>query len=326
MKHWFLILPILFFTTVSFAQKTQKVTASYTYYAPENVTLEEAKRTALDRAKISAIADAFGTLVTQSNSTVMTNQNGQTDSRFFSLGGSEVKGEWIETIKEPEYKISYEVDMLIVSVTVSGRIREITSAGIDIVAKVLRNGTEEKFESSEFRSGDDMYLYFQSPVDGYLTVYLLDETTQEVFCLLPYRASGEGAYKIDKNGDVTRIHTSDKTKDLIALKSHFHTREDDLAWIEKHSDVIKDTLVSGSTKKGCLIASGVADVLYRTTHNTKEWDTCAIDIIVREAGGTFTDLSGKEIVYNREDVYNRNGYVICNNKENFISLVLGEKI
>ena len=197
MKYWFLILFLFTFTTAAFSQKTQKVTASYTYYAPENVTLEEAKRTALDRAKTSAIADAFGTLVTQSNSTIMTNQNGQTDSRFLSLGGSEVKGEWIETTREPEYNISYEGDMLIVSVTVSGRIREITSAGIDIIAKVLRNGTEEKFESNEFKNGDDMYLYFKSPVDGYLVVYLLDETTQEVYCLLPYKASGEGAYRIE---------------------------------------------------------------------------------------------------------------------------------
>lgn len=197
MKYWLLILFLFTFTTASFSQKTQKVNASYTYYAPENVTLEEAKRTALDRAKTSAIADAFGTLVTQSNSTIMTNQNGQTDSRFLSLGGSEVKGEWIETTKEPEYNIRYEGDMLIVSVTVSGRIREITSAGIDISAKVLRNGTEEKFESNEFKNGDDMYLYFKSPVDGYLVVYLLDETTQEVYCLLPYKASGEGAYRIE---------------------------------------------------------------------------------------------------------------------------------
>lgn len=197
MKYGFLILFLFTFTTAAFSQKTQKVTASYTYYAPENVTLEEAKRTALDRAKTSAIADAFGTLVTQSNSTIMTNQNGQTDSRFLSLGGSEVKGEWIETTKEPEYNIRYEGDMLIVSVTVSGRIREITSAGIDIIAKVLRNGTEEKFESNEFKNGDDMYLYFKSPVDGYLVVYLLDETTQEVYCLLPYKASGEGAYRIE---------------------------------------------------------------------------------------------------------------------------------
>lgn len=194
-----IVLASIFFSlfAISRAQRTEKVTGTYTYYAPENVTLEEAKRIALDRAKLSAIADAFGTLVTQSNSTIVGNQNGQSDSHFFSLGGSEVKGEWIETTREPFYNIRYEDNMLVVSVEVSGRIREITKAGIDIVAKVLRNGTEEKFESSEFHSGDDMYLYFKSPVDGYLVVYLLDETTQEVFCLLPYKASGEGTYRIE---------------------------------------------------------------------------------------------------------------------------------
>ena len=197
MRKTFLTYLLLSFVAVAFPQKTQKVPATYTYYASDNVTLEEAKRTALDRAKISAIADAFGTLVTQSNSTVMVNQNGQTDSRFFSLGGSEVKGEWIETTREPEYDIKYEGSMLVVSVEVSGIIREITSAGIDVIAKILRNGTEERFESTDFRNGDDMYLYFKSPVDGYLTVYLLDETTQEVYCLLPYKASGEGAYRIE---------------------------------------------------------------------------------------------------------------------------------
>lgn len=191
------IVVMMTFSVVAFSQRTEKVTATYTYYPPENITLEEAKRIALDRAKISAIADAFGTLVTQSNSTVMSNQNGQTDSRFLSLGGSEVRGEWIETTKEPIYNIRYEEGMLVVSVEVKGIIREIVSAGIDFTAKILRNGTEEKFESNEFRSGDDLYLYFKSPVDGYLTVYLLDETIQEVYCLLPYKASGEGAYRIE---------------------------------------------------------------------------------------------------------------------------------
>lgn len=183
-------------SVVTFAQKEEKVTANYTYYAQENITLEEAKRTALDRAKISAIADAFGTLVTQNNSTIVSNQNGHSDSRFFSLGGSEVRGEWIETTSEPKYDIRYDGNMLVVSVTVVGRIREIVSAGIDVIAKILRNGTDERFESSEFCNGDDMYLYFKSPVDGYLTVYLLDEEMQEVYCLLPYRASGDGAYRI----------------------------------------------------------------------------------------------------------------------------------
>ena len=41
-----------------------------------------------------------------------------------------------------------------------------------------------------------MYLYFNAPIDGYLTVYLLDETTLDVYCLLPYKTAGEGAYKV----------------------------------------------------------------------------------------------------------------------------------
>ncbi|MDE7089686.1 MAG: DUF4384 domain-containing protein, partial [Prevotella sp.] len=105
MLRVFLISVLLAVCVVSFAQKVQKVTATYTYYAPENVTLEEAKRTALDRAKIQAIANTFGTLITQNNSTVTTNLNGESDSRFYSLGRSEVKGEWVETTKEPIYNI-----------------------------------------------------------------------------------------------------------------------------------------------------------------------------------------------------------------------------
>ena len=205
------ILFLLVYSAVALSQRTEKVTATYTYHAPENVTLEEAKRTALDRAKIASIADAFGTLVTQSNTTLATNKNGETDSRFFSLGGSEVKGEWIETTKEPEYNIKYDSGMLVVSVEVSGRIREIVSAGIDFTAKILRNGIEEKFESNEFHSGDDMYLLFQSPVDGYLTVYLFDETIQEVFCLLPYKASGQGAYAIEHDRPYVLFSASNTT-------------------------------------------------------------------------------------------------------------------
>lgn len=205
---------LLMASAVAFSQKTEKVTGTYTYYAPENMTLEEAKRTALDRAKISAIADAFGTLVTQSNSTVMTSQNGKTDSRFFSLGGSEVKGEWIETTHDPIYKISYEDGMLVVSVEVRGIIREIVSAGIDFTAKILRNGTEEKFESNEFRSGDDMYLYFKSPVDGYLAVYLLDETTNIVYRILPYIKSNLASFPVKADKDYV-FFKKERTADYI---------------------------------------------------------------------------------------------------------------
>lgn len=187
-RLWLIVAGLSLSITLS-AQKTKRVDAEFLYHAPENVSLEEGKRIALERAKLQAIADAFGTVVSQNNFTTVANRNGKSDVDFFSLGGSEVKGEWIETIGEPEYFISYEQNMLAIKVKVSGRIREIIGAQIDVIAKILCNGTEPRFERSDFRNGDDLYLYFQSPVDGYLNVYLLDETLQTVFCLLPYRRS-----------------------------------------------------------------------------------------------------------------------------------------
>lgn len=186
------------FTSTVFSQKLKTVEGEYTYHAPENVTMEQAKRTALDRAMIQALADEFGTIVSQSNATRVENKNGQTDIDFLSIGGSEVKGEWIETLGEPQYNIRYEGDMLIVSVKVKGKAREIVSAGIDFQAKVLRNGTDDKFESDQFRNGDDMFLSFISPVSGYLAVYLVDADNQ-AYCLLPYRNQSDGIYPVKAN-------------------------------------------------------------------------------------------------------------------------------
>ena len=195
----FIIVCLCFLCVDAFPQRTEKVYAEYIYHAPENISLEEAKRIALERAKIQAIADEFGTIVSQSNTTLVSNRNGESSSDFFSLGGSEVKGEWIETIGKPEYDINYEQGMLVVKAMVSGCIREIVSAQIDLKAEVLCNGTDLKFARTDFKSGDDLYLYFQSPVNGYLAVYLLDEVSQMVYCLLPYKSSSEAVTPIEKD-------------------------------------------------------------------------------------------------------------------------------
>ena len=195
----FIIVCLCFLCVDAFAQRTEKVCAEYIYHAPENISLEEAKRIALERAKIQAIADEFGTIVSQNNTTLVSNRNGESSSDFFSLGGSEVKGEWIETIGQPEYDINYAQGMLVVKAMVSGRIREIVSAQIDIKAEVLCNGTDLKFARTDFKSGDDLYLYFQSPVNGYLAVYLLDEVSQMVYCLLPYKSSSEAVTPVEKD-------------------------------------------------------------------------------------------------------------------------------
>lgn len=177
---------------VSSAQKVQTIGGEYTYYAPSTVTPEQAKRTAVDRARLTALADAFGTYVYQSNRTTLHQSAEGSALDFQSTGGSEVKGEWIEDLAEPEVEVrGFEQNMLIVHARVRGRARAIVAAPIDFRAKLLRNGVEEKFESEEFRAGDDLFLWFKTPVSGYLAVYLIDDE-DTAYCLLPYMRDGSG--------------------------------------------------------------------------------------------------------------------------------------
>ena len=136
--------------------------------------------------------------MTQTNATTVKNENGKSDVSLLSLGASEVKGEWLRTDGEPEYEIAYEDGMLAVTVRVKGVIREIVNAAVDFQACVLCNGTEDRFEQDRFRNGDDLYLSFQSPVDGYLTVYLLD-AEGTAYCLLPYRGDTGGRVAVKGN-------------------------------------------------------------------------------------------------------------------------------
>lgn len=174
-----------------YAQKTKRVSATVVYHAPANVSLEQARFTALERAKIEAIAKEFGTIVSQTNVTRTQTHNGESSMDFSSLGMSEVKGEWIETIGEPEIIPSFEQGMLVVKCTIKGKARELKSASVEFEAKVLRNGTEPKFASEEFKDGDRLYLSFQTPKDGYVAVYLLD-AEKKAYCLLPYEADADG--------------------------------------------------------------------------------------------------------------------------------------
>lgn len=190
---------IFLFCFVSlFAQKVKKVECEYIYHAPENISIEQAKIIALERAKIQALAEAFGTVVVQTNATHVENRNGNSEVDFLSVGGSEVKGEWLETIGEPEYNIFYEQNMLIVKVTVKGRAKEIVTSAIPLQAKILCNGTDDKFESDTFKNNDDLYLSFISPVSGYIAVYLIDNE-KNAFCLLPYQNQQKGQMQISAN-------------------------------------------------------------------------------------------------------------------------------
>lgn len=198
-------------------EKAVRICGEYTYHAPDNVSLEQAKNTALERAKIQALAEKFGTTVTQQNLTVITTENEKVDTQFRVYGGSEVKGEWLEDIKPPEYKIFYQNDMLVVFVLVCGNAREIVGAGIDFTTKILKNGTQEKFESSEFRHDDEIYLLFRTPTAGFIAVYLIDGSNT-AFCMLPCMNNQTGKVAVAAGREhifFSKEHATNNEKEFV---------------------------------------------------------------------------------------------------------------
>lgn len=191
----------------------KRVSASYTYYAPETMSIEEAKRTALERAKIQAIADEFGTVVSQISSTIVSNNNGVSDTHFLSTAENLVRGEWIETIGEPSFEISFENGFIIVGCNVNGKARAIESSKIDYIIKPLRNGTTLKYESTEFKDGDDLFLFFRSPIDGFLSVYLMDDMEQIVYSILPYKREHTTATQIIAERDYVFFSIKESERD-----------------------------------------------------------------------------------------------------------------
>ena len=120
-----------FFFLTCLAQKVKTVVGEVLYYPPENLTIEQAKNMAFQRAQIKALADEFGTIVALNTSTIITNINEESSINYSSLSNSDVGGEWIETVGEPEYKISYEEGVLVVACRVKGKAREIVNNQID---------------------------------------------------------------------------------------------------------------------------------------------------------------------------------------------------
>jgi 3'(2'), 5'-bisphosphate nucleotidase len=132
-----------------------------------------------------------------------------------------------------------------------------------------------------------------------------------------YAIKGEGSFY--QNGEkVQRIRVNEKTEGLTVLTSRFHVQPHELDMIEKHKAKLTRVETYGSALKACRIAHGLAEISYRLSPGTKEWDTASSDLIVTEAGGYFLKPNKEAYRYNRQDVRNLEGYLIVNRMENFL--------
>lgn len=129
-----------------------------------------------------------------------------------------------------------------------------------------------------------------------------------------YRAiQGEGTW-IEKSGEPpTRAKVSNQTEvslmRLAASRSHRSPRMDRVV----KSFGVREEIRRGSVGiKVGLIIEQQSDLYIHLSSRTKQWDTCAPEVILKEAGGRITDLFGQPLRYNTLDIQNRDGLVASN--------------
>ncbi|MGH9900530.1 MAG: 3'(2'),5'-bisphosphate nucleotidase CysQ family protein [Pyrinomonadaceae bacterium] len=128
--------------------------------------------------------------------------------------------------------------------------------------------------------------------------------------VLQWAARGRGAWVKRPGLEAERLRVSDETEParmrLAASRSHRSPRMNAVVGalgiteeVQRHSVGIKVGLI---VERQC-------DLYIHLSTGTKQWDTCAPEAIMREAGGVMTDLWGEPLRYNSADVLNRNGLV-----------------
>ena len=186
------------------AQKIVSVSGEYTYYAPSTITLEQAKQEALLQTRLHVRAAKFGTMINSTTNLLVENrESGEVHSRteVQTLSTHEVRGEWIEDTREPVQEISYDRSLrntTIIRTTVWGKAREIKAAKVDIEVHLLKD-TLTGSDADVFRDGQMFYISVQSPVSGFVAVYLLDTDEESAYCLLPAATDNRGAVPIESN-------------------------------------------------------------------------------------------------------------------------------
>lgn len=129
-----------------------------------------------------------------------------------------------------------------------------------------------------------------------------------------YRAArGSGSWIETNKSEATRMTVSNLTTpgEMVLASSRSHRSP-------RMERVVSTFGFKAEVRRGSvgvkigLITERKADLYLHLSPSTKQWDTCAPEIILVEAGGRLTDLFGQPLRYNNLRIDNRNGIVATN--------------
>ena len=131
--------------------------------------------------------------------------------------------------------------------------------------------------------------------------------------VLYFASKDEGAWMIENDKTPKRLEVSGETDfarmNLAVSRNHRSPR---MSLVVESLGLKKEIRRGSVGLKIGLMAQKICDLYIHLSPRTKHWDTCAPEIILREAGGRMTDLFGEKIIYNTPDVHNYNGVLASN--------------
>lgn len=179
----------------AYAQRSNQVKArgEYQMLVEGSMPMNNAKSLAIERAKIDALRKEFGEVVVQGNSTYLKNSSTgdlqSSTSAFNFLSETFVNGEWVSDINPPTInqttRKTISGDELWIEVKVYGYVRALEPVIQNCRIQTL-SCPKITCQTTSFNHGQSFYMSFQSPVSGYLTVYLDNPEDQKTYKILPY--------------------------------------------------------------------------------------------------------------------------------------------
>lgn len=193
------IILILSLLPVAMRAGSDDVSGESVFVVPETMSIAEARTVAASRARIDALAGKYGTLVASMNTVGMSDG---TVNRFSMLGTSEVKGVWLKDTREVWQRMELDeaTQQLYIRTKVWGKARPLAVAATPVVAETISDDGDTGSTATEFRNGEKFYLHFRSAADGYLAVFLIDESGS-VFTCLPYPSQRQNTVPVRKSAD-----------------------------------------------------------------------------------------------------------------------------
>jgi len=187
------------------SQRITVVCGEIDYFVPETQSLAEAKRTAIARARLKALADEFGTMVAQTNTVTIHSSDDKALTNFNSYSENEVLGLWISDTKEPVVDVKYQNDNMVIHAAVCGKAREQKRTTAEMQVKVFNRD----FETTNFRNNDRLSVGFKSAASGYVALFIREDASEIVNVMMPYEGGDGNAREVKSNRDYIFLTTSD---------------------------------------------------------------------------------------------------------------------